>query len=66
MQFAGNLFQPFVRMHYSLQFPDIGIGLATVKPIVQWHGGEIWTESAEQQGTAFYFTFADASVSLRT
>lgn len=66
MQFAGNLFQPFVRMHSALDCPGTGIGLATVTRIVQWHRGEIWTECAEQQGTALYFTLAAASASLST
>lgn len=64
MQFAGNLFQPLARIHSSLDSPGTGVGLATVKRIVQWHGREIWTESAEQQGTTFYFTLAAAGASL--
>ncbi len=52
---AAHLFQPFHRFHAKHDFPGQGIGLATVKRIVDRHGGTLWAESAVGQGAAFRF-----------
>lgn len=55
-QVQGRLFRPFFRVPTHDDIPGTGMGLALVQKIIRAHGGEVWLESVEGQGTVVSFT----------
>lgn len=58
---ADELSQVFERFHRGRQvsstnYGGLGLGLYITKQIIERHGGAIWVESKEGQGTTFYFS----------
>jgi PAS domain S-box-containing protein len=58
---TDELAQVFERFHRgrhvsSTNYGGLGLGLYITKQIVERHGGTIWVDSKEGQGTTFYFS----------
>lgn len=61
MVHASKLFGAFQRLHSQTEFGGTGIGLAMVRRIVNRQGGNVWAESAVEQGTTIYLTLPRAA-----
>jgi two-component system sensor kinase FixL len=51
-EIAGQLFQPFI----TTKRQGMGVGLSISRTIIDAHGGRIWTEPNDGDGTVFLFT----------
>jgi PAS domain S-box-containing protein len=55
MSRSDRLFKPFTRLHQPSEFQGSGIGLATVRRIIERHGGQITGEGVVGEGATFCF-----------
>jgi two-component system phosphate regulon sensor histidine kinase PhoR len=56
-----RIFERFYKVDRARSGSGTGLGLSIAKHIVQGHGGTIWAESTEDQGSTFYFTLPAAA-----
>lgn len=55
-EYLSQIFSLFRRLHSDAEIEGVGIGLSVCKRIVERHGGNMWAESIEGQGSRFYFS----------
>jgi signal transduction histidine kinase len=55
-EYADRIFVIFQRLHDKASYPGTGIGLAMVRKIIEYHGGQIWLDTEAGPGARFRFT----------
>jgi NtrC-family two-component system sensor histidine kinase KinB len=59
-EFQSKIFDKFVQVQSNNILGGSGLGLAISKEIVNAHGGTIWVDSVQGEGSKFHFTVPTA------
>ena len=59
VDYADKLFKPFQRLHAASDFEGHGVGLASVRRIVERHGGQVGASGRVGEGATFWFTLPE-------
>jgi signal transduction histidine kinase len=60
-ELCSRIFEPYVRAKEAAQLPGLGLGLATVKRLVESHRGSIGVHSEMGRGSLFWVEFPPGS-----
>ncbi|MGW0790664.1 sensor histidine kinase [Streptomyces sp. NPDC002911] len=55
-EFADKVFVIFQRLHARDEYEGTGIGLSLCRKIIEFHGGRIWLDPEQTEGTLIHFT----------
>ena len=58
---VSRIFERFYRVDRSRSGSGTGLGLSIARHIVEAHGGKIWVDSIEGQGSTFFFTIPQSA-----
>ena len=61
-QYLKTIIRPFSRLHSRSTFPGAGLGLASAMKVAGMHGGRLWLDSEEGQGTIAHLWLPDVPV----
>lgn len=64
--YLTQLFNLLGQLHTDPGYRGSGVGLASVKAIVERHHGSVWAKSTEDQGAIFYFSLPLAKPEVKT
>jgi len=64
-KYFEKIFKIFQTLLPRDKFESVGIGLSLVKKIVEMHGGKVWVESEQGQGSIFFFTLPKQEIGVK-
>lgn len=60
-KYKDEVFKMFKKLHNQEEYQGSGLGLSICKEIAKQHGGEMWAESVEDEGSSISFTISQTA-----